>query len=467
MARMSFNVNPEAPVIINGCRGDLRIRGGDRTTVEVSGDRSLEGRVTESGGALTINGYNGDLTLDVGAAATVVASRIAGDVAIENVTSVELQSVGGDLSVKDAAKLRADEVGGDLEVELHHVHDGAAEIGRVGGDLRVEHAATLNVGTVGGDAELIDVEQLVGLGRIGGDLRLEWAGKLAGAVSGAVGGDADIELGAGASFVLRATVGGDISGDGTAPAPAAEAHTAEDDAATASSLHGWDLEAGGGELTAAYGAGGDELRLTVGGDLELHGGRVTNSSFNGRGSRDVAFGDFGIGAEMKRLARDLKAMGRELARDLAREMRATTRGAGGGRPRVHLQVNDKTFHFDAEQIDRITREAREAAASGIAMAQEAVERALVNLVAANRTWGAGPGAPPRPPVPPRAPRAPHAPVPSYTGQTVRIERETPPASQRSPEEASAEKLAILRMVSEGRLGVDEAEVMLRALEERA
>jgi hypothetical protein len=57
------------------------------------------------------------------------------------------------------------------------------------------------------------------------------------------------------------------------------------------------------------------------------------------------------------------------------------------------------------------------------------------------------------------------PAREYTGQTVRIERATP-APERSPEEVTAEKLAILRMVSEGRLGVDEAEVMLRALEGR-
>ncbi len=170
-------------------------------------------------------------------------------------------------------------------------------------------------------------------------------------------------------------------------------------------------------------------------------------------------GDFGLGNEMRRLARDLKAMGRNLARDLAREVRASTRGTPGPRPRVHVQWNDKAFHFDAEQIDRLTREAREAAASGIARAQEAVERALVNMASVNRVW------PPPPPRPPEPPRAPGVPAREYTGQTVRIERAAP-APERSPEEVTAEKLAILRMVSEGRLGVDEAEVMLRALEGR-
>ena len=179
-------------------------------------------------------------------------------------------------------------------------------------------------------------------------------------------------------------------------------------------------------------------------------------------------GDFaGLGEEMRRLGREMKHMGKELARDLAREMRTATRHTGpGARPRFHFQINDKAFHFDPEQIERITREAREAAASGVARAQEAVERALVNM--ASSRAGSGP-------MPPGAPRPPRPGArPGYTGQTVRIEREAPapvptpaPNPPRPSEEVEAEKLAILRMVSEGRLAVEEAEVMLRALEERA
>ena len=458
MAQATFEIGAAARIVIDGCHGDLTIKGGERTAVEVSSDRSLGGRVSQSGDELTIRGYNGDLEVQVGREASIVGRRISGDVSIADVASVELQGLAGDLSLAGVSTCRVDEVGGDLDVQ---VHDGAVEIGRVGGDLRVENAQSLRLGAVGGDAELSGIKQLVELGRIGGDLRLEWAGQLAEALSGAVGGDAELELAPEASFVLRATVGGDITGDGTPPSVSAEGHEAEDSAPTpgGGSRHGWDLESGGGELTATFGNGGQELRLTVGGDLELHGGHVTSSSFQGGHGEDMPMGDFGLGNEMRRLARDLKAMGRNLARDLAREVRASTRGTPGPRPRVHVQWNDKAFHFDAEQIDRLTREAREAAASGIARAQEAVERALVNMASANRGW------PPPPPRPPEPPRAPGVPAREYTGQTVRIERAAP-APERSPEEVTAEKLAILRMVSEGRLGVDEAEVMLRALEGR-
>ncbi len=461
MAHMTFNLGSAARIVIDGCHGDLEIKGGDRTTVEVSGDRTLGGRVSDAGGELAIRGYNGDLVLEVGREASITGRRISGNVEIADTGAVELEIINGDLSLAHVGSCRVDEVGGDLDLELR---EGDADIGRVGGDLRVVNARSLTLGAVGGDAELIGIQQLAGLGRIGGDLELQWDGRLAAPIVGAVGGNAEIELGAEANFVLRAIVGGDISGTGTA----APASGGSEEAQSPSDVHQdvggyvWDLEAGGGELTATFGSGGEELHLTVGGDLELDGGRVTSSSFGGGGSEDMPMGDFGLGNEMKRLARDLKAMGRELARDLAREVRNSTRGTPGARPRVHVQWNDKAIHFDADQIDRLTREAREAAAGGIARAQEAVERALVNMVSANRAWSPSSPSSPRASEPPRAPGAPAR---EYTGQTVRIEREAQ-VPDRSPEEVSAEKLAILRMVSEGRLGIDEAEVMLRALEGR-
>lgn len=464
MANMTFNIGPNGRVVIDGCRGDVRVQGGDRATIEVSGDNTLAGRVSASNGELSIRNYNGDLRILAGPDATISGRRIAGDVSIERAGAVDLESVGGDLSAADVSSIRASEVGGDMRATLR---DGSGEIGRVAGDLEVRNASSLQLAAVGGDAELLSIKQLAGLGRIGGDLRLEWSGQLAEEAAGSIGGDAQITVAPEANLVLRAVVGGDITGDGQPPTPRAEAHEAEDYAATeeGGDVHGWDLEGAGGELTMTFGSGGPELQLTIGGDLDIHGGRVTSSSFNGIGRGGFPMGDFGLGNEMKRLTRDLRAMGRGLARDFAREMRTSTRSVPGGRPRVHVQFNDKTFHFDADQIDRLTREAREAAASGIARAQEAVERALVNIASSSRAAVSSPSAP-RPPEPPRAPNAP-VPVSGYTGNTVRIEREQPAVEPRRPaEEVQAEKLAILRMVSEGRLGVDEAELMLRALEER-
>ncbi len=59
----------------------------------------------------------------------------------------------------------------------------------------------------------------------------------------------------------------------------------------------------------------------------------------------------------------------------------------------------------------------------------------------------------------------------YTGQTIRMDgseqRAQPAASTQRPVDLDAERLAILRMVHEGRLGPDEAEMLLRGLEDRS
>ena len=470
MATMTFDIGSAARIVVERCHGDVHVEGGDRTQVEVRGDRTLAGRVTEADGALVISGYHGDLEIKAGAEAQIAGDRISGDVTIENLAAIELRSVGGDLSARGVEAITVHNVGGDLDADLR---GGAAEIGRVGGDLSVKNAAALTVRAVGGDATLSEIERLVAVGHVGGDLSLQWAGTLAGSLSTIVGGDARLTLAEGANLVLRATTGGDISGDGLSAAAGTESHTQDDATEEGGKVHGRSSMEGGGSLVATFGEGGEELQLRVGGDLELHGGRVSGVSFSPHEGIDIGLGDFaGIGDEMRRFGREMKAMGRDLARDLAREMRSATRSAPGPRPRFHFQFNDRAFHFDQEQIDRITREAREAAASGVARAQEAVERALVNMVSSR-------GQPPRPPQPPQRPQAPQVPQTpqpprppqpmagraGYTGQTVRIEREAPRPA-RAAEEVQAEKLAILRMVSEGRLAIDEAEVMLRALEER-
>jgi hypothetical protein len=455
MAQQTYQTGSVVRIVIPRCHGDLTVVGEeDRQDVVMRSDRSYNDQTAFNEGELVINGGHGDIHLRVPSGATVVGERIAGDAEVSNVAQAEFRSVGGDFSAKDLTGLQVENVGGDFDATLR---GGFAGVGRVGGDVEVRGASSLQLGTVGGDAEIADVDDLLGLGVIGADLSLRWTGRLNVPIEATVGGDAEIALDDSASFTLNATVGGDVSGEGRRPT-----RTNGNGEADASDHGGrWDLEAGGGQLMVIYGDGTTAFNLRVGGDLNLRGGNVTNATFEGNGRSDFFEGDFaGIGDEMRRFGREMKNMGRQIAREVAREVRASTRSAGPGpRPRVQVQFNDKSFQFDADQIDRLTREAREAAASGVARAQEAVERALVNMVS-QRDRARGP-------VPPRPPQAPGAPVPPRpaTGQTVRIER-AEPADTRSPEEVQEEKLAILRMVSEGRLAIDEAEAMLRALEGR-
>src|SRR5687767_14069289 len=118
MPNMTFDTGSAVRIVIDRCHGELKVIGGDRTQVEVFGDRDPSRRISQAEGQLAIEGYNGDLKLKVGSEATIICRRISGDVEISNVAAVEFESVGGDLSVAGTRSLQVDAVGGDLHAEL-------------------------------------------------------------------------------------------------------------------------------------------------------------------------------------------------------------------------------------------------------------------------------------------------------------------------------------------------------------
>ncbi len=447
METFRLEIQPDMVLRIQGCSGDVEITGHEVAAIKVDAEASFERYVHRDDKNISINGYFGDLTLMVPHQTAVELSGIGGDVKIEDVSNVQLGAIGGDV---------------ELEGRCERV-----QIGNVGGDLQVGEAAQLSVQAVGGDAELGTVGQLLGLGHIGGDLELEWRGAIQDDLRAIVGGDASITLEPHVNFALTAVVGGDLEGSGKE----------------------WKIGGGTGTHDLIFGEGGHRLYLTVAGDLEIEGGPPPQRNFGDergpgwhRHPGMDAFGDElrGLGRELeemgRNLARELSGLGREIAREVRVAGRETMRGMKddfGPRvrgPRGPVRFPDREFNFDPEQIERIKREARAAAASGIARAQEAVEQAL-------HQWQQPGG--PRRPAPPRGPAAPVPPTPPmeppvgnvYTGQTIRMDapaqNEEGAARPAQPVDRDAERLAILRMVHEGRLGPDEAEMLLRGLEERS
>lgn len=484
MATFQLEVQPDMHLRVYGCGGNVQVTGHDHTTIEVDGDESLDLYVRQDGNTITINGYPSDLQIDLPHRASVELNGIGGDVEVRAVgdlgaramAKLSAHGIGGDVQVADVAQIELESIGGDAKIERNG--DGTAanqlvKVGHVGGDFEIQWAEQLSLRVVGGDATIGQVNRLESLGHIGGDLNLTLEGSLEGNVRTIVGGDATVHLPEAANLTLLATVGGSLKGS-------------SDD---------WNLRRGAGRHRLVFGEGNPELQLMIGGDLSVHGSAAPQQAtgfagHHGEGSAD--WQDFrgtmeGFGEDMRGFGRELEEMGRMLARDLsnlgrdiAREVRIAGRetmrdavrnraGRMGGFGRGHGQHGD--FGFDPEQIERIKREARSAAASGISRAQEAVEQAL-------QQWqqGKGPGGRPVPPTRPVSPppRPQRPPQPPFTGQTVRIEREQeeqaqqpPQASPSQPVDRDAERLAILRMVHEGRLAPDEAEMLLRGLENRS
>jgi len=462
MAQNSFraDVEPNTVLNINGTGGDVRIEGSDENRIEIEGDEQVERYLQQDGNVFTLTGYPAHLHIRLPRRSSVNAKGVGAEVEARAVGQGEgatlvCRGVGGSVTLADVPNIELDGIGGHVKIS------GDADmvtLGIVGGHLEVERAGKLSFRAVGGHARLSSIERLGEMGNVGGHLKLQLGHSIEGSSRSNVGGSADIELPHELNLTLSALVGGSVRGSGD----------------------GWEIEGGAGSHTFVFGDGSNKLSLTTGGDLRINGGR--SPKYNGAQDWGEWNRNFeGLGEEMRGLGREMEDLGRTLARDLgtlgrdiAREVRIAGREAmrgvyqrepgprGGRGPRVRVQVNDREVTLEPEQVERIKREARAAAAAGVARAQEAVERAL-------QQWEQRSPGRPTPPTPPTPPRGP------FTGQTVRIDREEsssampmpePPAAEAS-RDLDAERLAILRMVHEGRIAPDEAEVLLRGLEERS
>jgi hypothetical protein len=497
--------------------GDLHLASAAALTVDgtVNGDVDLR----EIAGDARLAQVDGDLEV-VAVGALAVQRRVGGSVLLHDVPVVKLDRVDGNLEANDVQSLtvravvgncelkgvgeavRYGNIAGNLEVsgEGHATVTGGAvagdldaadlasvQCGSVGGDAELRSiGGAVAIGSVGGDAELRELHGDLQLGQVGGDLELEALFPPESTTSLVAGGDVRIVLPDTPNLSIRATVRGEISGDGLVS------------------------RGGAGLVTIVFGEGSAQLRLAAGGDLELVGGGSPRMS-------SVSSGEWkSFEREMEHLGEEIGRMGEEIGRSIAAAMgtwgaqqgedwskraeriheraaekarwaeerahRAAERGdhrAADAPQRVRVRINDREWVFDRERVERLKNEARRAAREGIAGALQAIERAF-----------AGMGVPPEPPEPPKpphpdAPPAPERPYPA-TGQTVKIELEpdmvdaTPgprPAPQTeapgeapagtitpaTPTELEEQRAAIVRMVAEGRITPEEGDMLLDAL----
>jgi hypothetical protein len=469
----------------------LRVRGHNGADVALSGVALVE-----------IETVGADLSLED--AETVIVGTVGGDFDAQNVaaalrcgtvggdcqvqgsdnTEVTVGMVGGDLQVHGAARVQVGTVGGDCEI--HDVQD-AVEVGQIGGDGNItEVGGNLQVGNVGGDAAVKDVGGNIEAGNIGGDMELRTAFPAGSHTRMNVGGDASVALPDNPDLSIRAAVAGDISG--LTSGASGSSHM----------------------VNLVYGEGVAQLELNVGGDLHIRGfGDPRSSTFN------ASWGDFG--REMAELGREMSKMGQELSREMAnlgeelgRELAGAFSDAGWshgadwanevarkveerarraqqraeeqahraeerarrmaeqqGRhaeeraSRAYVRINDREWRLDPERLERIKEQARRAAAEGVAGALEAVERAVSNLHIP---------VPPRPPTPPTFDQPGSVPEEKATTAEDREPSAQRPASNNPAATSNAsepnleqERIAILRMIAEGRITPEEGDLLIEAL----
>lgn len=445
-------------------------------------------------------------------------ASVGADLSVKDAETVVISTIGGNLNAEDiGTALHCGTVGGDCQVQgsagtLSGGQVMAFTIGNIGADLEIWSAASIRAGNVGGDCELRDVQGDVAVGHVGGganfmgiggnlllghtgadaalkgiqgsievssvggDLDLQAAFPMGSRTLVKVGGDANLVLPEQPNLSIRATVGGDVLGPSI-------------------------ISSGRGNMISlVYGDGAAHLELKVGGDLNLHSADSPRSSSTMGGS----WKEFGY--EMSNLGRDMGKLGQELSREIAaafteaswshgagiahdiarkaeeharhaqrkaeeharhaqrkaeeharqaqRKAEEHTRRAG----RVNVRINKREWRMDPEWLERIKDEAQRAASEGVSGALEAVERAVSNLHIPT------PPMRPAPPMPP-SPFGSVPPMPPSPRRSEQVEHEGNDNAAEVPSSADLEqeRMAILRMIAEGRITPEEGDLLLEAL----
>lgn len=450
LGNASISAWDEADVLIRLPRGeeaDLTVEqaeGGpkvsSRVTCEVRMPTGLPAQVREAKGNLAVTGISsleaeqvrGKLTLsDVGEArlaevygglqakglmSVSVVGTIFGNAGLKNVGSADLQNVRGNLVAKAVGRLRGSRIGGNLTVK--------------------EMEGTLNVDQVGGNATLKNIGGAVTLGQVAGNL----TGKslAGGAKVPKIGGNLVLggEIGPGCTYQFSAR------GNAVLGLPEeASAHltlTARGKLAISTALTEEGRE--GRTLTGTVGDGGAEIAVKAGGNIVLGGEdgekiemgaevaeEVMRQIEEGLAAIDLDAIGRQVGAEMEEAMSRLQVKLESVDWDVVgvRTQQAVERAMG------HMQRNmDRVMVKAARKQDRLEQK--------LERKRRRMERKALKR---QRTEGHGAGVE----------------VTVGNGPVEDYEAEPGP-------DLDEERLSILRMLEQGQIAPEEAEMLLDALQ---
>lgn len=439
------------------------------------------------GNDIVVKSVGGGVTLaDIGTNAFL--SGINGSVVVQDIgNDVSLENINGNVKVGDISN----------NADLKTIR-GNVTLNDVGNDLALNDVyGNVQVASVGNDAQFSGLHGMLDANDIDGDLQLQADFPVGSRSRIRVDGDALVTLPEHANLSIQARVDGDIRGRSVV--------------SNSSGSHS-------NILQLTYGNGGALLELQVGGDLTLLGNESPHSSSSSSGepewesfrhdmsnlgrdmermSKDFAFGfstafddtaaSFNINIDEMKDAHKAAEQGRRAGEQARRRGEEMGRRANEQAARLNVRINDREWRLDPERINRIIEQAQRAAAEGIFGALEAVEQALSNLrmsippVMPSAPTPPTPPTPTTPTTPPEVPTPPTAPRNDDTvsgGVSAEGIQQEPSVSDAQPEQqatgeganvASAsvnveqERLAILRMIAEGRITPDEGDLLLEAL----
>jgi hypothetical protein len=422
----------ESPrVEVTACQGDLVVTTWDNTEVLIEVDSEEVLTVEEREGAVAL-ATNRDCSLTIPAGASLIVVQAQGNLSIQGVggtvevatlqgdaqlqggaASVSLSTVQGDLNVERwTAAFNAGTVQGDARVRQVN---GPVDLGTVGGDLSAEEIkGPLSARSVAGDAYLRQLNGMLYLSDVGADLvGRAWT---AGADVAQVGGDASLKTVFTGPFTYEIQARGNVVAKALPGSNATFTLQAAKGRLMAKGLTGEMTEEG--QWQAVTGDGEAQVTLTS------TNGNVLLKAV-GEGDEDQERVAFTFAADFGRIGAEAGMAAQELA------------------SRIQQRVADRLAKIDFETIARREAEkARRQAEREAAKAQRLAEKARRKAERAQRRaqkkmkwhfeWDAGHGS-----------------------------QRTAGRSQASSDE---ERLAVLKMLAEGKISTQEAETLLQALE---
>lgn len=428
MNNMRFQVPRSVTFRLLEGASDVAIKGEDKDTVELMVDGDPEQcQVEQHEGTLVVRCTTA-FSASIPGTADVQIEQVAGDLVLRNLFgSVSVNSVAGDtlaqsllgpLSIQTAhGDLTTEEVNGPLTVQTAHgdvrlrQHTAPVTIGTVHGDLRVKSMhSTLQAGMVNGDVRVHEATSPVKIEQASGDFVGEG---LIGGLDVRVNGEVTLRtfLTPGVSYRAHA----DSNINARFPGSVSARFVLRAQGALSAKLPQIEKQEQG-LLIGQAGAGEAQVELEAGGDLVLklreedHGFEV-NFAFN----EDIASQ---VEAQIAQTLEGLDIDGlaqREMEKAMRRAEREIAR-AQEHAERTRQRVEEQARHAQ-ERAERAARKAQEKLA---------------------RHFSRGF---------------------SHFGQEPQ-----PGQRPRKPQVSEQEQLAVLKMVQEGKISIEEAERLLRALE---
>jgi hypothetical protein len=399
----SMQVPGSLPVTVRQAMGNVKVDGlADLNAEQVRGNLKLAG-VDK---AVLAEVY-GNLKVDATTSLRVVGT-IYGDARLSSVEDADLQNVRGNMDAKALGRARASRIGGNL---LAKAVGGALDVDRVGGNALLKSiAGPVTLDQVAGNLVAKDLGGGAQVPRIGGNLVLNGGLSQGHSYHFQADGNATVRLTEGTNAHVTVTGRGQIL----------------------SSLALQDQERDGARLSGTLGDGGAELAVVARGNVIL-----------GSGTESVAAG---LGDEISRQVEEsLRAIDFEaISRQVADEMEAAT-----SRLKVKLESVDwERMGLQAQRaveraMDHLQRD-MDRAVEKAARHQERLERTLEREQRRMER---------------RQQQAKDTPGEVSWPQ----EAEDDPASQEDSD-LEEQRLAILKMVEQGQITPEEAEMLLDALE---